>query len=123
MARKTVADGYPIKLVRDKIRDLDSVHMGGVQIWAVGSTTRLTMLKKKLLEEAAEYLVDGEVGELADLLEVIECLAKLDHGYDYAALRKLQMDKRRQRGGMLRGHVLYAYPPDSDQSSGSGEGQ
>jgi len=109
-----MAEGYPIKLVRDRIREQESVHDGTVQIWSVGSTTRLAMLKKKLLEEAAEYLVDGEIGELADLLEVIECLAKLDHGYDFKGLRKLQLDKRRQLGAFLRGHVLYAYPPGKE---------
>jgi predicted house-cleaning noncanonical NTP pyrophosphatase (MazG superfamily) len=106
-----VREGYPIKLVRDKIRDLDSVHDGTVQIWAVGSTTRAKMLQAKLLEEVGEYLIDGGADELADVLEVVESLAAAVEGTSFERLREIQLQKRSERGGFRHGHVLFSYPP------------
>jgi predicted house-cleaning noncanonical NTP pyrophosphatase (MazG superfamily) len=104
---------HPIKLVRDRIRDVPNVHGGEIQIWAVGSTTRAKMLQAKLLEEAGEYLIDGGIEELADLLEVIESLAVVVEGSDFKELREVQLSKRRERGGFRRGHVMFAYPAEA----------
>src|SRR6201999_2488659 len=56
---ESVAERYPIKLVRDRIRDVPNVHGGKIGIYAVGSTTRAKLLRAKLLEEVGEYLIDG----------------------------------------------------------------
>lgn len=108
-----MAEGYPIKLVRDRLRDLKCVHDGTVQIWQVGSNTRQKLLKAKLLEEVGEYLIDGGIEELADILEVVEALAVVWEGSDFEELRSIQLDKRRERGGFQLGHVMFAYPPES----------
>lgn len=124
--RHVSGDGYPVKLVRDRIRDLDSVHDGTVQIWAVGLTTRNQLLRKKLMEEVAEYLIDGGEEELADVLEVVECLATCVEGSSFREIREIQKRKRKERGGFARGHVMFCYPaedPQPEQCGGSGEGR
>lgn len=106
------AEGYPIKLVRDKVRDLDCVHDGLVQIWATGRTSHVRLLKQKLLEEVGEYIVGGGAEELADVQEVVEALAKVAEGVSRNQLDEIKRQKLRERGGFMGGHVMYAYPPE-----------
>jgi predicted house-cleaning noncanonical NTP pyrophosphatase (MazG superfamily) len=99
---------YPIKLVRDEIEKAAPNCVGGeVRIWAVGSTTRAKMLRAKLLEEVGEYLIDGGIDELADILEVVESIGEVVEGASFELLRKVQLEKRAERGGFRRGHVMY----------------
>lgn len=119
-----MAEGrYPIKLVRDRIEQIAPNVVGGeVRIWAVGSTTRAKLLRAKLLEEAGEYLIDGGIEELADLLEVIESLAVVVEGKNFEGLRKAQLAKRRERGGFLHGRVMYATDATTEPSNSEGDG-
>lgn len=99
---------YAIKLVRDDIAKVPNVDGATVSFKPVGRTTHLRLLKQKLAEEVAEYLVEPSLGELADILEAVECLAALDQGAGFKRLRAEQMRKRRQRGGFGRGTAMYS---------------
>lgn len=54
-------------------------------------------LHTKLGEEVSEYLESGEVLELADVLEVVYALARLD-GVDTEQLETLRRQKAEERG-------------------------
>ena len=117
---------YPIKLVRDRIHEAKpNVQGGAVEFWQTGRTTRLRLLKAKLMEEVAEYLIEGGKEELADILEVVECLAHLDCGISPDQLRRIQLAKRKERGSFMQGHVMYAAastPQPADQQEGEHRG-
>jgi len=55
-------------------------------------------LKKKLVEEVAEYLQAENKEELADIYEVLEAIIKFK-GFDLEEVRQVQQNKRDVRGG------------------------
>lgn len=57
-------------------------------------------LRKKLVEECAEYLLDPSVGELADLLEMLHALAAHDLGVVWTEVTREMMEKAGERGGI-----------------------
>lgn len=88
------------KLVRDKV--FASMQELGQKITyhRLEDEEFLRKLQKKLLEEAKEFDPDdpNALDELADLLEVIEATGK-QLGKDFKGLRKLQLARRKKRGG------------------------
>lgn len=88
------------KLVKDKV--FTNMQELGQQITYHKLTDEefLPELKKKLLEEAQEFDVADKdaVNELADLLEVIEQIAK-EIGKDFDEVRKAQIKRKQVRGG------------------------
>lgn len=90
------------KLVRDKIPEVIS-SKGHVPFSRQLSDVEYRLhLKLKLQEEAAEVMgassVDDLLGELADLVEVVDALTA-DLGFTPAELRARQEKKRLERGG------------------------
>ena len=63
-------------------------------------------LKRKLFEETNEFDPKDPktLQELADLLEVIEAAGQ-QHGQDFESLRKLQLERREERGSF--GNRIY----------------
>ena len=55
-------------------------------------------LDVKLREELNEYLADGSMEELADLLEVMMACAKA-RGHDFAEVEHIRREKAEKRGG------------------------
>lgn len=108
--------GYPIKLVRDKTPDIlngtgkpgelfyDNLPPDDVAPW----------LRMKLMEEAAEYLVAPAVDELADVLAVVQGLARC-HGLNFHEL--CNVADRDPRGGFLTGRMMRGRHPEFDGSS------
>jgi len=89
------------KLVRDKI--LADMQGMGQQVThrKLDDAEYVRELRKKLLEEAGEFDTtkpEDALKELADVLEVVEALAK-QIGTDFDGLRKLQAEIREKRGG------------------------
>ena len=88
------------KLVRDRIPEI--IRQGGANC----ETRTLTdaeyrdALMSKLREEVSEYEESGEPLELADILEVVRALAKLD-GIDDSALEEMRAQKEKERGAFL----------------------
>lgn len=107
---------YPIKLVRDDIAKVaPNVKGGKVELWQVGQTTHVRLLKAKLLEEVGEYIIGGGIEELADIQEVIDALARVAEGHGPDELRAVKVRKLRQRGGFFGGTVMYATPAESEE--------
>jgi predicted house-cleaning noncanonical NTP pyrophosphatase (MazG superfamily) len=96
-----------VKIVRDRIPEL----MGSSDVvYAQVSDQEkyIKELRKKLLEEAFEYLTDPGVEELADVFAVVEALATT-HGYTLYELTQ-QADKKAQaRGGFENHFGMYVH--------------
>lgn len=105
-----VAEGYPIKLVRDRVADVDTSE--GIRFRPVRERDDLVrLLRAKLLEEAGEFLLDPSAEELADLLEVARALAYHDLRVPFSTVEHLRERKKRQRGGFHRGTIMETVEP------------
>jgi predicted house-cleaning noncanonical NTP pyrophosphatase (MazG superfamily) len=85
------------KLVRDKIPEIieDSRRRAVTRI--LPDEEYIAALETKLNEEVAEYQVDKNLEEMADVLEVIQaiCVAR---GYTLEQLEEKQKEKAEERG-------------------------
>ncbi|MCA9362159.1 nucleoside triphosphate pyrophosphohydrolase [Candidatus Kaiserbacteria bacterium] len=97
------------KLVRDRIPEiLESKGVAYEQRIATDEEYR-TELIKKLQEEATEFAEsDGDIEELADVLEVIAALRSLA---EYNTVTSIQEKKRTERGGFLKRYILKGEKP------------
>lgn len=90
------------KLIRDNIFTSMQALGQQVEYHRLTDDDFLVELKKKLLEEANEFINSTDqakaLDELADLLEVIEFLGK-ELNSDFEALRNLQAERRAKNGG------------------------
>lgn len=86
------------KLVRDLVPTRAAEHGDEMRTRAAGPGELPGLLRAKLREEVDEYLVMDDPAELADVLEVVYALA-LGHGLSPAALERLRLAKRADRGG------------------------
>ena len=85
------------KLVRDKIPEIIEQNGEKPICRILDDNEYLKELNIKLLEEANEFIEAGNVEELADIMEVIETLAKV-HNINLEDVRKEQKVKREKRG-------------------------
>ena len=83
------------KLIRDRIPELLGDQAGTHR--RLNDTELEAALRDKLQEEVQEYLDSGEVMELADILEVVYALAKLD-GVTESQLDYFRTEKASKRG-------------------------
>ncbi len=94
------------KLIRDRIPEI--IEKTGKQYSSknIEQDELLRALKVKLEEEVQEFQnSDNDLGELADVLEVIEALA--EHlGSSFSEVRGIQERKRSERGGFSKGILL-----------------
>lgn len=103
------AAGYPIKLVRDHIGERLG-NDGTITYEPIGDeATHVALLRRKLVEEAVEYLVDPSVGELADVLEAVWSLAAVDLRAPFEVIEARAKSKRVERGGFKRGMVMVGH--------------
>ena len=86
------------KLVRDKIPEIIAASGKTCRTQVLTDEAYLKMLDRKLEEELAEYQESKEVGELADLLEVIAAAASA-RGCTWERLLAIREEKRLARGG------------------------
>jgi predicted house-cleaning noncanonical NTP pyrophosphatase (MazG superfamily) len=93
------------KLVRDRIPEIMRSDGLDPQVEILGDAAFEEALRAKLREEADEFLADGRVEELADLLEVIGELARR-RGVSMDELERMRLDKRAKRGGFEEGLFL-----------------
>ena len=93
------------KLVRDRIPEI--IEAGGKQcrVEVLSEEDYLRMADAKLDEELAEYHQDGNVEELADLLEVIYAAAAA-RGCSREELERIRAAKAEQRGGFEKRLLL-----------------
>lgn len=106
--------GYPIKLVRDLTPEILNGTGEPGDLWYESAPAEALprLLLLKLTEEIGEYLVDGGVEELADVLAVIEALAVHAHGVTFDAL--LVRARANHRGGFQRGVLMFGRHPEFD---------
>ena len=85
------------KLVRDRIPEIICRNGETPTVRILGDKEYESELNKKLQEEVNEYLVDGNIEELADIEEVLRALVTLK-GISYEDFDKIREKKREQRG-------------------------
>lgn len=86
------------KLVRDNIPDIISANGETAHISILDNQDYFDKLKAKLIEETNEFIESEEVVELADILEVVEFLAKAK-GSTLDEIIKIKKQKARKNGG------------------------
>lgn len=86
------------KLVRDKIPEEINKMKGSKAKYRIMDDNEYTKeLNKKLLEECNEFIEENDIKELADVMEVIETIAKLKN-INWEEVRKIQIEKRNKKG-------------------------
>ena len=86
------------KLVRDKIPQIIEQSEKRCTTRILSADEYSAALDAKLQEELNEYLADGSMEELADLLEVMMAAAEA-HGHSFAEVESIRKAKAAQRGG------------------------
>lgn len=77
-------------------------------------------LRRKLIEEAVEYLLDPCLGELADVWEVVRALAIHDLRVKPDAVSAYAQDKADERGDFLEGFGMYVTTNAPHEFEGNG---
>lgn len=106
-------DGYPIKLVRDRTPEIinGTGQAGALFYTHIPAGERGPWLRRKLIEEAAEYMETASLDELADVLAVVEGLAAT-HGLTLSELgTRMNSDPR---GGFLAGVMMRGHHAEFD---------
>lgn len=85
------------KLVRDRIPEIIEQSGKTCVVSTLSDKEYLRMIDEKLTEELGEYYADGNIEELADLIEVIYAAAKV-RDYTIEQLEAVRVDKVQRRG-------------------------
>ena len=93
------------KLVRDNIPDIIKAEGRVAQTRIASEDEYKQALLRKLREETTEFSRNPSVEELADVFEVVRCLATT-HGIDMASLENARHTKELQRGSFSRRIIL-----------------
>ena len=93
------------KLVRDKIPDIIREKGETPKIRIAEPDELDILLRKKIVEEAKEFLISGDTEELVDIQEAIDALLKLRKA-DPALIEIQRHSKLLVRGGFTKGYVL-----------------
>jgi len=93
------------KLVRDKIPEIIKATGKSFDAHYAEKEELLPLLETKLTEEVSEYLEDKNLGELADVMEVLFSLAGA-LGYSEEDLINKRNSKKEERGGFEKGIIL-----------------
>jgi len=95
------------KLVRDNIPDIISASGRKPKIKVIKGPRLLVALNEKLVEEHQEYISESDniksVEELADMFEVIVCLAK-HKGFSREAFFKIAQSRALKNGRFDKGY-------------------
>lgn len=86
------------KLVRDKIPEIIEADDKVCKTRVLSNDEYIAALEAKLNEEVAEYKVDKNLEEMADVLEVLQALC-VARGYSLAELETMRAKKAYERGG------------------------
>ncbi|MBQ4580635.1 MAG: nucleoside triphosphate pyrophosphohydrolase [Clostridia bacterium] len=89
------------KLVRDKIPQIIEASGKTCVTRILPDAEYIAALDMKLQEELDEYLADGSMEELADLLEVMMACAKA-RGHDFSEVEAIRREKAGKRGGFAQ---------------------
>ena len=103
VAKPAVAETEPEgvvyhKLIRDRIPELILGQGKRCETRILDKAEFEKALDQKLQEELAEYLVDGTLEELADLVEVVRAIVAV-RGLSWEDFERVRLEKREKRGG------------------------
>ena len=93
------------KLIRDRIPEIIAKNGQTARVRVLTDEEYLAKLDEKLGEELAEYLADGNIEELADLLEVLYAAA-LARGTTAEQLDEIRRKKAEERGAFAEKLLL-----------------
>jgi len=93
------------KLIRDRIPEIIAENGQTARVRKLSEAEYLEKLDRKLDEELAEYHADGNVEELADLLEVIYAAARA-RGCTADELDRIRRKKAAERGAFAEKLLL-----------------
>ena len=85
------------KLIRDNIPEICRKNNRIAVTRVLDEPEYKTALKSKLIEEVNEYLESEELMELADILEVVDALSKMQKSNFYEVIR-LKNEKSKKNG-------------------------
>ena len=86
------------KLVRDKIPEI-IINKGGIPVTHIANQKEYEeALKRKLFEEANEFLDNPSIEEVADILEVMRAICDLKN-INLDNLEEIRQKKAKERGG------------------------
>lgn len=97
-----------VKLVRDDVERFCGGNMV-VTYEPMGRKEHSLELRKKLVEEALEYVLEPSMDELADVLEALIALARRDLAASLADVMNAAIRKRKHKGGFDRGLGMYLH--------------
>lgn len=89
------------KLVRDRIPAIIESNGENCKYRVLGEQEYLHELNKKLAEEMQEYILSGDVEELADLEEVLRAILKVKQ-VSYEQFEDIRKKKAKNRGAFDR---------------------
>ncbi len=93
------------KAIRDKIPEIIEASGNKATVEIVDQVTFIKYLDAKLGEELKEYLEDGNVEELADLVETVYAILACK-GVSMEKFEKIRFAKAEKRGGFVKRLVL-----------------
>ena len=93
------------KLVRDRIPEIIEAKGQAPVYRVLPQEEYLAALDQKLQEEMAEYLEDGSIEELCDILEVVYAIAAA-RGIAPDVLARIREQKNAKNGGFERRYYL-----------------
>ena len=93
------------KLVRDKIPDIIKTDGGECKFHVAKKNEFGELLNEKVFEEAMELIKNPCAEEIADVLEVIEALARMHH-INIDEIKEAKKKKREERGSFNLMFVL-----------------
>lgn len=96
-----------VKIVRDQIPLLVGHERGAVIYQGASREQVVEGLRKKLVEEALEYLLDPSAEELADVIEVAHALRHWDLDISPTELHEIGTRKRDERGAFFDGIGMF----------------
>ena len=94
-----------MKLVRDNIPEIILRSKRKAIYHTARPQEHKNLLREKLLEEVGEFLEQESIEEIADILEVLECIAK-SYQYDWMEILKAKELKKQKNGGFDKMLVL-----------------
>lgn len=102
-------DARIVKVVRDKIGSfLGGRHNRVEYSDEITHEQHVEELRKKLVEEAVEYLLDPSKAELADVVEVCHALSVVDLHCNWSDIESVRLLKKAERGGFEHGVAMFA---------------
>jgi len=107
------------KLIRDNIPSIIALEGKSCSIEQLDTDSFHVELRKKLIEEALEVQnaisKTQLVGELADVLEIVETLMK-EYGISELELEEKKLDKRLKNGGFEKKLFLVSVSEEGDEN-------